>query len=301
MIDPNQNMFSLFSQSMADAAERAGASVVLVNARRRMPASGVAVAADLVLTADHVIEREEEITIYTSQGQELKAVIAGRDPASDLAVLRVNDGGLVPAVLSEEQPRVGELALTLARPGTNGMQAGLALVSAVGGRGRGRRAARLERYLRLDAAAYPGFSGGALVNGEGQVLGINTSGLSHSAFLSIPAALAWEIGQTLVEHGRIRRGYLGIRSQPVEVPTSVSEELGRKQPLGLLVVHVEPDSPAAAAGLMVGDILVGIDGQPVGDHEQLMATLATLVEQDVQAEMVRGGQLLSIHITIGAR
>ncbi len=296
------NTLTELSDAMAAAVERAGASLVQVNARRRFPASGIAYAADLILTADHVVEGDEGITVGLPDGTELSATVAGRDPGNDLALLRLEKAAAVPAELAEGEPRVGQLALALGRPTGEGLQASLGIVSAIGGPARTRRGGLLERYLRTDAIPYPGFSGGSLVDASGRVLGINTSGLGHGASLAIPAGHAWQIAASLAEHGSVKRGFLGVRSQPVEIPAEAQAALGRSQPAGLLLVGIEEGSPAAAAGLMVGDILVGIAGSAVEEHDALFGHLTgSVVGQPTPVEVLRGGQPQTITVTVGER
>ena len=192
--------------------------------------------------------------------------------------------------------------LALGRPGKEGIQASLGVVGSVGGPLRTARGGLLERFIRTDAIPYPGFSGGPLVDGDGRIVGINTSGFAPGASLAIPAAHAWRIGQTLNQFGRIRRGYLGIRSQAVELPADAENTLGRHQLTGLLLVGVERGQPAEQSGLMVGDILVGLGGRPVVDHDTLLDILAgDLAGKTLPAELLRGGRLARQDVRIGER
>lgn len=303
MSTSENNPLVTLSNAMAEAVEKAGASTVTVDARRRLPASGIAYAADLVLTADHVVERDEDIHVLLPDGAQVQASLAGRDPGNDLALLRLAGAqGLRPAQVAPGAARVGQLALALGRPSPEGIQASLGVVSAVGGPTRTGRGGLLEQYLRTDTIPYPGFSGGPLVDAAGRVLGLNTSGLAQGVALTIPAGLAWQIAETLARHGRVRRGYLGIRSQPVAIPAAQAQSLGRAQEVGLLLVGIEEDSPAAQGGLMVGDILVGLAGQPITDPDDLLARLAgALVGQSTLVEVLRAGQAQTIAVTIGER
>jgi S1-C subfamily serine protease len=290
------------SEAMAGAVAKAGASTLLVDARRRMPASGIAYTADLVLTASHVVEREDDISVMFPDGNRAPATFAGRDPGSDLALLRLAGGGLLQAEQAAQPARVGQLALALGRPSADGIQASLGVVSAVGGPVRTHRGGLLEQYLRTDTVPYPGFSGGPLVDASGKVLGINTSGLAPGMALTIPASSAWQIAESLARHGQVRRGYLGIRSQPVSLPAAQRQALGREQENGLLIVGVEEEGPASQGGLIVGDILVGLAGQPVLDPDQLLAMLVgSLVGQSTKVEILRGGQPQTITVKIGER
>jgi serine protease DegQ len=291
-----------FSNAMADAVEKASAATVLVNARKRLPASGVVFETNLILTANHVIERETGIKVLFEDGHEAEASLTGRDHTIDLAVLRMEQPASAIAEKASSEARVGELVLALGRPSPNGIEASLGVVSSIGGPTPIHHGRILERYLRTDTIPYPGFSGGPLINAAGLVIGINTSGLAHGAALTIPADLAWMHGKTLAQHGRLRRGYLGVRSQAVELPVGAEEGLGRAQATGLLLVGVDRESPAAQGGLMVGDIMVGLAGQPIREPDELISLLSgDLVEKSVVVEILRGGQCKSISVTVGER
>jgi S1-C subfamily serine protease len=296
------NPLVALSDAMADAVARAGASTVLVDARRRLPASGIGYTSDLVLTADHVVEREDDIRILLPDGSQRSASLAGRDAGNDLALLRIGEGGVTPAQAAAQPARVGQLALALGRPTSEGIQASLGVVSAVGGPVRTGRGGLLEQYLRTDTIPFPGFSGGPLVDASGRVLGLNTSGLSHGASLTIPVGLAWQVAEALARHGHVRRGYLGVRSQPTILPAAQQQALGREQPAGLLLVGIEEGGPAAQAGLLVGDILVGLAGEPLNDPDELLARLVgDIVGQSVPVEILRGGRPAKIAVKIGER
>jgi S1-C subfamily serine protease len=160
----------------------------------------------------------------------------------------------------------------------------------------------LERYLRTDTIPYPGFSGGPLIDAAGGVVGMNTSGLAHGMALTVPAGLVWQIADSLAQHGRVKRGYLGVRSQPVELSDEVQQALGRQQELGLLMVGVEKNSPASAGGLMVGDILVSLAGSPISDPDELVSRLSgSIVGSPTQVENLRGGQRMTLTVVIGER
>lgn len=325
------NPLILLSTAMADAVEHAGNATVTVFARKRMPASGVVYAPTLILTADHVIELDDEIKIGLPNGDEVKASLAGRDPGSDLALLRLASSVSEIARPITGEAHVGQLALALGRPFATGIQASLGIVSAIGsavrvvsegGREhggpeqssqhaghpwghrhrRGKTSQVAEQFIRTDAIPYPGFSGGPLVDAAGHVIGINTSGLLRGMSIAIPASRAWQIAASLDQHGSVKRGYLGIRSQPVSLSGDMQSALGREQPAGLLLVWVEEGSPAAKGGLWVGDILVGLAGEPVTDPEELQLSLSgEVVGQPTPVEILRGGQSVTVTVTVGER
>ena len=295
------NVFNDFSNGLTAAVEKAGASTVTVDARKRYPASGIAYAEDLVLTADHVVTREENIKITLPDGKSLAATIAGRDPGSDLAVLRLAEKALSPAQTSDEV-KVGQLVLALGRPGAEGMQASWGIVTSINGPARTFRGGMLDEFIRSETTPYPGFSGGPLINAEGEVLGLNTSGLTRGSSLTIPNKVAWRIAEALATHGSVKRGYLGVRTQPVEIPDASRQELKREQDHGLLVLWLEEGGPAANGGLLVGDILVAVNGQPVGDPDDLFSVLnSETVGKAISVEVLRGGRPQTVQVTVGER
>jgi len=298
----SKNILVELSDALADAAEIVGKSTVLVNGRRRMPASGIAYATDLVLTAEHALEQNEDITVILPDGTETSAKVAGRDAGSDLAVLKLERPAGSVAEMTKSPARLGQIALVLARPSPDGIEASLGTVSAIGGPIRTGRGGMLERYIRTDSISYPGFSGGPLVAADGTVLGLNTSGLARGAAITIPADIAWKVAEILVKHGHIKRGYLGIRSQTVEIPNASQKALKRNQSTGLLVVGVENDSPASKGGLIVGDILVAVASEPVLHHDELFTRLSgDVAGKSTPIEILRGGQPQTLNVLIGER
>ncbi len=295
------NPLTDFSNGLTAAVETAGTSTVTVDARRRYPASGIAYTEDLVLTADHVITREEDIKVVLPDGRSLPATIAGRDPGSDLALLRLTEKALSTAKTSDNV-KVGQLVLALGRPNGGGMQASWGIVSEINGPTRTFRGGMLDEYIRSETTPYPGFSGGPLINTEGEVLGLNTSGLTRGSSLTIPVKVAWRIAETLVTHGSVKRGYLGVRTQPVEIPEVARQALGREQEHGLLILWLEESGPAANGGLLVGDILVAVSGQPVSDPDDLFAALNNdTVGKTIPVDVLRGGRPETVQVTVGER
>jgi S1-C subfamily serine protease len=287
------------SHQLAGAVEGAGRALVQVDARARHPSSGTVYAPDLVIAADHAVERDDELRVETADQRTLDAQLLGRDPATDLAVLRVGGLGLGPARPAEGPARVGQLALAVGRPGERALMASLGVVSAVGGPTRTRRGP-LEEYLQTDATPYPGFSGGVLADVDGAVLGILTTGLAGGATLAIPAGLAWRVADTLAREGTVRRGYLGIASQSVRIPPA--QRGGQPAEVGLLLVEVADGSPAERGGLRLGDILVALDGRAVGTAEDLQALLiGDRVGRAVPVQVLRSGQPATLEVTVGQR
>lgn len=295
------NPLTDFSNALTAAVEKGGASTLLVDARKRYPASGIACAEDLVLTADHVVTREENIKVTLPDGRSFEATLAGRDPGSDLALLRLSEKALTPAQTSDSV-KVGQLVLALGRPNERGMQASWGIITAISGPARTHRGGLLDEFLQTETTPYPGFSGGPLVNTEGEVLGLNTSGLTPGSSLTIPVKVAWRIAEALARHGSVRRGYLGVRTQPVEIPEAARTALKREQTSGLLVIWLEENGPAQKGGLFVGDTLVAVGGQPVSDPDDLFAALhSDTVGKPIAVEVLRGGKAETVDVTVGER
>ena len=296
----NTPLLRLLSNQMADAVERIGPALVLINGRPRQPASGVVYGQDLVLTADHVLEREDDLTIQTHDKRTLPAQFVGRDLATDLAVLRVANLGLAAATVSEETARVGQLVLAVGRTANDGPMASSGVISIIGGPLRTGRGVTLERYIRTDATPYPGFSGGPLIDMQGAVIGILTTGLVNGIALAIPMDIAKNIADTLVKQGYIKRGYLGISSQLVRLPDA--QRAGQTQEHGLLIVKVDENSPAQKGGLMLGDILVALDGHAINDSEDLQILLTgDRVGKAIPIDVIRGNSLQTLQVTVGQR
>jgi S1-C subfamily serine protease len=297
------NVLSRLSDSLAAAVERAGASIVTVSARARIPASGIAWPGDgLVITCDHVIERDDEITVGLPSGEEANATLVGRDPGSDLAVLRVAGHSLAPAELVPAgEARVGHIVLAVGRPAAGDPMASLGVISAIGGPWRTMRGSHVDGYIRTDTTFFPGFSGGPLIDAMGRVVGVNSSRLGRGAGMTIPAAATAKVVDALVKQGRILHGWLGVASQPARLPASLAAKLDGQES-GLLLVMVEAGSPAEQAGLMMGDILVAMAGSPVADTDDLQAQLGPeSVGQQRELKVLRGGNPIPLTITVGER
>ena len=290
------------SDALTEAVHTAARSTVLVNARRRFPATGVAWTADgLIVTANHVVERDDEIGILLPDETETSATLVGRDPRSDLALLRVENAELTAAErVAADTVKVGQIALAIGWPRPGSPMASFGVVSAFvnrrrrrrGGGGRGGPA-----LIRPDLTMYPGFSGGPLVNVSGQVIGINSSHLGRDGGLTVPSETVDRVVSALLRDGRVRRPYLGVASQPA----TLANEIDGSDRV-LLVVMVEPGSPAAGAGLLVGDSIVAIDGSRLRTADDLQAALdAVDVGSRVSINIVRGGEPVEIQAEIGER
>ena len=289
------------SNELASTVEAAGPGVVRVEARPRLPASGIIWSAEgIIVTAHHVVERDDNIRIGLASGETVEATLVGRDPTTDLAVLRAQTNGLTPpAWAGVDALKVGHLVLALGRPGRT-VLATLGIVSALGESWRTPTGGRLDHYLQPDVAMYPGFSGGPLMDVEGNFVGLNTTALRRGSPVSITVSTLRRVVETLLAHGKVQRGYLGVAVQPARLPETLVSQTG--QETGLLVVSVESASPGEQGGLFLGDTLLSVDGQPLRYPDDLLAQLTSeRIGTSVPIRLVRGGQVQEISITIGER
>jgi len=287
------------SQGMADLVAQSEPKIVRVDARQRLPGSGVIWSADgLIVTSHHIVERDDNIQIGLADGKTVDATLVGRDQGADLAVLRANASGLAAATwVDAGELRVGHLLLALGRPG-NRIQATLGIASALGGQWRTPSGGEIDHYLQTDVVMYPGFSGGPLVAADGRFAGVNTSALVRGVSLAIPSATIRKVVETLLAHGHMPRGYVGIGIQPVRLADSLQQLVG--QETGLMVMSVESDSPATQSGIVQGDVLVKLDGTPLRHVDELQVLLSgEHVGKTVETQVIRGGQLQTLSLTIG--
>ena len=290
-----------FSDTLAAAVDAAGAGVVRVEGRRPIPASGIVWSAEgVIVTAHHVVRSEEGIVVGLPDGRDVPAQFVGRDPGTDIAVLRMEERGeKVPEWKDPQEIKVGQLALALGRPG-KGIQASLGIVAAFGGEWQTFAGGKVEHYLQPDIVMYPGFSGGPLIGADGEVLGILTSALMRGISVAIPALTVRRVVESLLTHGRVRRGFLGVAAQVVNLPRTFAEKVSGET--GLLVVAVESGSPAEEAGMLLGDTIVEVDGQPMRRTEDLLAVLSKDVAgKKMVVNLVRGGEWKSLSVKAGER
>lgn len=289
------------SEALVETVAAAEAGVVRVDARRRLGASGIVWSEDgVIVTANHVVERDHDIQVGLAGGQSVAATLLGRDAGADLAVLRAEARGLkAPAWSEPDSLAVGGLVLALGRPGDK-LLATLGIISALDDGWTTPGGGQIDHYLQTDAAMYPGFSGGPIIDAQQRVAGLNSSSLVAGLSLAVPAPTVRRTVEAVLSGRLVRRGYLGITALPVPLPDVVRERLG--QETGLLLTHVEPKSPAEKSRLIQGDTLVTLNGRPVRSLPDLQAVLhGDQVGGQVQAKVVRAGALRDLDVTIGER
>jgi len=290
---------SELSSGMSTTVQRIEPAVVRINARRRFPASGFVWSEEgLIITANHVIRKDNQIEVGFADGSQFQGQIVGRDPSTDLALVKVEASGLKKFdQIASEEIEVGNLVLALGRPGKS-IQATMGIVSALGSAWRTRYGGQADRYIQTDVLMYPGFSGGPLVTVDGGLVGLNSSALMQGVSITLPTLTLTRVVSALQQHGRVRRGYLGVSTQIVRLQEDVREELGQRS--GLLIVAVEPDSPADEAGLTIGDTIVQLGTTTVRRHDDLIAELLEAdFDSKVPVTIVRGGEVQTLNVKIG--
>jgi S1-C subfamily serine protease len=289
-----------FSESLAGAVEKAAAGVVRLNGRRRRPSSGVIWSSGVVVTTHHVLEWEEDIAVGFPDGSTSTASVIGRDPSTDLAALRVAGPTPEPTEWGDAgEVKTGHLVLSLSRPGQP-IRASLGMVGAVGDEWRTPMGGRIDTEIQTDLGIHTGFSGSALVDLRGRVIGVNTAGIYRATANVIPTATVRRVVDALLAHGQVRRGYLGIGTQPVRLPRELAEKLG--QPSGLLIVSVEPGSPADQAGLVLGDSILAFAGTPLRHPAELLPLLEEeRIGKEATLSILRAGEVREVRVTVGAR
>jgi S1-C subfamily serine protease len=284
------------SNDIAALVEKASASVVRVDARRGRAGTGIAWDADVVLTANHVVEHEDEIEVAVGD-KTIKATLVGRDPATDLALLKVeglNAPAMPRAKVADLKP--GQIVLAIGRPG--GLKATFGTISAVSSSWRGWRGSEIEHLIQTNAPLYPGFSGGPLVDVDGRAVGMNSWVFGRGDGRAIAMDVAERVVQSLRTDGRIKRAYLGVGTQQVPLPDAVKAKV--KQESGLLVITVDPGSPADRAGIMQGDTLVAIAGASTATLDDLFSKVRALKVGAVeQVKVIRAGEPKELSLTVG--
>jgi len=298
-----EKIWAALSNELAETASEAGKSVVSVQGRRH-PSSGIVFTSEAVVTVHHALRREEDTTIILAPGQRIEARVAGRDPSTDLAVLRLQQPVKFPLARwsNSSGVKIGELLLALARTRRGNIVASSGILSGyINAPWRTWHGGELDQFIRPDLNLYPGFSGGPLLNSQGEFLGMNTAGL-HRSGIAIPAATVLRVAAELLEKGRIERAYLGLAMQAAPLTESLRAKLNLTAREGLLVVHVEPGSPAERAGVLLGDVLLELGDKPVADTDAVQDQLrSNKPGVDIQAVFIRGGAVVKVELKLDAR
>jgi len=295
------NPLSALSKHVADAVEAAARSVVAVHGRGRLPSSGFVWRASVVVTASDAVERDEDIVVVTPDGRKLAATLAGRDPSTDIAVLKIDDSQLpTVAAASSQDLRSGELTLSVGRH-ADGPIGRLAVVAVAGGPWQSQRGGRIDRTIRLDRGIHPREEGGALLDADGAFIGMTVPGPRRTA-LAIPAETIERVAAQLLARGRIARGYLGLGLHPVRLDEALVQKLSLAERRGVIVVNVDPDGPGRAADMLIGDIIVSWNGEPLRMVREVFGRLGPeAVGQAIELGVVRGGERLAVTLKIAER
>jgi S1-C subfamily serine protease len=310
-------MLTETSSQLADVVEAVAPSVVQVRAGGRA-SSGIVYDAGLVVTTGRAIGRDEHPEVRAADGRSFTADLAGWDPASRLVLLTVpeltapglpgplrgsrptNDAHRGARPATDALPRVGSLAIAIGRSISNNITATAGLVSIIGGPLPTGPRRQLDQVIRISAPVHSGFAGGAVVGADGSLIGVATAAAIRGLTVVIPAGIAWDSAKAMLERGSARRGYLGIAAQPVRVPER--QRTGREESAALLVVGVKDGSPAADAGLLVGDILVALDEVALASPEELIDLLVgDRVGRALTLQVLRGGSPTNVQVTPAER
>jgi len=296
-------LWQQLSKEISKAVEEAGKSVVAVDGRSGHTSSGIVWRRDSIITAAHAIRQDTNIGIVFAPGRSVVARLAGRDRGTDLALLKLDEEiEMAPAQFGETSSlSLGELSVAVARTRRGNIVASAGIISGLMGEWQVGRT-RIDQFIRPDLNLYPGFSGGALVDSTGHVLGLNTSGLLRGKSITIPASTVSRVAEEIASRGHVARPYIGLVMQPVQIPESLQKKAGIDVAAGLMVMHVEPGGPADSGGVLLGDILLDMDGQAFSDLDDVYEALARKgVGQEVNTSLIRAGQRLQLTIRIGDR
>jgi S1-C subfamily serine protease len=291
------------SSEFTNSIDRAGRSVVAVHARRRIPSSGVHWRAGIIVTADHTVEPDEDITVTLPDGRNVPATLAGRDSTTDIAILKIDASDLAVAEKGDAATlKAGNLILATGRTAEGAVRAASALVGVTGPALRTWQGGQLDLTVRLDRRLHPNLSGGPAIDDQGRAYGINTSGLSRLASLVIPASTVDRVSAELEKKGHMGRAYIGVGMQPVRLSRKLQEGLKLSSEIGIMIAGVESDGPAEKAGVMLGDVIVALDGKPLSGLRSVQSFLiGAQIGKTVKASIIRGGALIEAVIAIGER
>lgn len=291
------------SNALAQATAGAAANVVAVHTEARGSASGVTWRPGVIVTAEHALRRDEEIQITLPDNRVVPASFAGRDPSTDLAVLKCAEAAAAVSSFGDVtalQP--GNITLVVGRTRASGPVAALGVVSLVAAERRTWTGAALAPYIRLDVGLQPTAVGGAVVDAQGRIVGIATPRFARFGAMAIPGPAVDRVVNTLLKKGHIPQGYLGVGLQPVRLPDALRQSLQRAEKTAAIVLEVEPESPAHKAGIVIGDILIALAGHPVTRLEDVHAQLhGEAIGKPLPLKLLRGGAIQELNIVVGER
>jgi S1-C subfamily serine protease len=296
------NTLSDLSNSLASAVERSSSSVVTVHGRPRIPSSGIVWRSGLILTADAAVRRDEDLHVTLPDGKTVPAAIKGRDASTDLALLACDTSSAAPAGFNQTDLKPGQIILTVGRTADTGPIATMGIISGVSGEWQTWRGGKLDQFVRLDVSVYPTSAGGAVVDGEGAIIGLVSAGLSRSSVIAVTLPTIERVAELLSTRGHVARGYLGIGLQSVAIPQALKQQLKIQQDTGVMALNVEENGPAAGAGMLMGDVVLSLGAHRITGPEALHAALdSSVVNKQLPVSILRGGALLQLDVTVGER
>jgi S1-C subfamily serine protease len=290
------------SNALVQATDHAAPFVVAVHPEARGSSSGLIWRPGVIVTAEHALRRDEEIQVTLPNGRIVPAILAGRDPSTDLAVLKCPDAGAALPGGDAAAIKPGSITLVVGRTRASGPVAALGVVSLVVSERQTWNGSSLAPYVRLDVSLQPTAVGGAVVDAHGKVVGMASPRFARFGAIAIPSPTVDRVADTLLQKGRIPRGYLGVALQSVRLPDHMRQSLRHSEKTAVIVLEVEPDSPAQRAGMVIGDILISLAGRSVSRPESVHAQLGgENIDKPLVAKIVRGGVVQNVTITVGDR
>ena len=295
-------IWNQLSKSFSETIQTLQNSIVAIRSGGRSTASGVVWRPGIIVTVHHGIRGPEEIKVI-HRSAPFAATLLGSDLGTDLAVLRTTSEHLQPVESTGHQDlRVGEIALAVGRSGLGDISASSGIIARTGNSWRTGSGGQIDHLIRPDVRLYVGQSGSALVNERHQVLGVNSSALARHAVITIPKQTIDRVLDAILERGHVPRPFLGIATQAVPVPESVRRHLAEGAEQILLVMHVEPKAPAAAAGVLVGDLIVSVNGEAVHSVRDLLHRLSNFrVGDTISLVVIRGGTRVDLAVGVADR
>lgn len=297
---PDLSALLALSNNLADIVEKVGHSVVTVNGKR-ISSSGIHWRQGIIVTAEETLRRTEDLTVTLPDNRTVAATLVGRDRTTDIAVLKLENIELPVVEIGDASAlKVGHLVQAIGRS-RDSLNASMGVVSAMGGSWRSSYGGLIDQFLRLDLNLYPSIEGGALVDATGEVVGMTVSGPKRTV-ISIPASTINRVVDQLLLKGHIARGYLGLGMQPVRLPETLKNTLNLASVGGVIAINIESEGPADKSGILIGDVIIAIDGTAVSDTSDIQAMLGSnSVGKTLNVQIVRGGALVEVALTVGER